>query len=122
MSCEERMFEYMSEGAYLNEHEGSLTSRRKFLAGSATLAGGAVMAVPGVASAHNPPTPPSDIDILNYALTLERLEATFYRRVLAQFTQEEFSNTDIFDGLGDYLRRTSYQNFQRISEHEDTHV
>jgi len=113
----------MSEGTYLTEHEGSPTSRRKFLAGSAAaLAGGALMAVPGVASAHNPPNPPADIDILNYALTLERLEATFYRRVLARFTQAEFENADAFDGLGNYLRRNAYQNFQRISEHEKTHV
>ena len=113
----------MSEGTYLNEHEGAPTSRRKFLAGSAAaLAGGALMVVPGVASAHNPPTPPSDIDILNYALTLERLEATFYRRVLARFNQGQFENADIFDGLGEYLRRNAYENFQRISEHEDTHV
>jgi hypothetical protein len=113
----------MSEGTYLNEHEGSLTSRRKFLAGSAAaLAGGALLAVPGAASAHNPPTPPGDVDILNYALTLERLEATFYRRVLAKFNQGQFENADIFDGLGNYLRRNAYENFQRISEHEDTHV
>jgi rubrerythrin len=113
----------MSEGTYLNEHEGSATSRRKFLAGSAAaLASGALLAVPGVASAHNPPNPPIDIDILNYALTLERLEATFYRRVLARFNQGEFENAEIFDGLGNYLRRNAYENFQRISEHEDTHV
>ena len=114
----------MSEGTYLDGHEaGSVTSRRKFLAGSAAaLAGGALMAVPGVAKAHNPPNPPTDIDILNYALTLERLEATFYRRVLARFDQGEFENAGIFDGLGDYLRRSAYENFQRISEHEDTHV
>lgn len=123
MSCEERKIEYMSEGTYLNEHEGSLTSRRKFLAGSAAaLAGGALMAVPSVASAHNPPSPPSDIDILNYALTLERLEATFYRRVLARFNQGEFENDDVFDGLGNYLRRNAYEYFQIISEHENTHV
>ena len=84
----------MSEGAYLNEQEGrSLTSRRKFLAGSAAaLAGGALMAVPGAASAHNPGEPPTDIDILNYALMLERLEAIFYRRVLDRFGESEFEN------------------------------
>ena len=113
----------MSEGTFLNQHEESMTSRRKFLTGSAAaLAGGALLAVPGVAQAHNPPTSPTDIDILNYALTLERLEATFYRRVLARFNQSQFENADIFDGLGDYLRRNAYENFQRISEHEDTHV
>jgi rubrerythrin len=114
----------MSEGTYLDgQSEGAFTSRRKFLAGSAAaLAGGALMAVPGVASAHKPPNPPKDIDILNYALTLERLEATFYRRVLERFSQGEFENADFFDGLGSYLRRNAYENFQRISEHENTHV
>jgi rubrerythrin len=116
--------ESMSEDTFLNEENGrSLTSRRKFLAGSAAaLAGGALMAVPGVASAHNSPDPPSDIDILNYALTLERLEAAFYRRVLDKFGEREFENAGIFDGLGSYLRNRAYENFQRISRHENTHV
>jgi rubrerythrin len=113
----------MSEGTFHGQHEGSTTSRRKFLAGSAAaLAGGALLAAPGVASAQNPPNLPSDVDILNYALTLERLEATFYRRVLSRFSQGDFENSDVFKGLGDYLRRNAYENFQRISEHEDTHV
>src|SRR5215212_2442619 len=105
MACRAKESESMSEGTYLNEeYSRSLTSRRKFLAGSAAaLAGGALMAVPGVASAHNPPDPTSDI--LNYALTLERLE-----------------NASIFDGLGSYLRNRAYENFQRISRHENTHV
>ena len=105
----------MSEDTFLSEHERSLTSRRRFLVGSAAaFAGGALMALPGVASAHNPPSPPSDVDILNYALTLERLEATFYRRVLARFTEDEFENAAVFDGLGDYLRTNAYETFQRI--------
>jgi hypothetical protein len=114
----------MSEGVHLNDLEGrSRTSRRGFLAGSAAaLAGGALMAVPGVASAHNPPDPPTDIDILNYALTLERLEAAFYRRVLDKFGEREFENANIFDGLGPYVRNHTYENFKRISRHENTHV
>ena len=62
-----RESESMREGTYLNEVSSrSLTSRRKFLAGSAAaLAGGALMMVPGAASAHNPGNPPTDIDILN---------------------------------------------------------
>jgi rubrerythrin len=62
------------------------------------------------------------VDILNSALTLERLEATFYRQVLARFTEEEFENANVFEGLGDCLRTNAYENFRRISEHEDTHV
>src|SRR5215213_9450243 len=117
MACRAKESESMSEGTYLNEeYSKSLTSRRKFLAGSAAaLAGGALMAVASVASAHNPPSPPSDVDILNYAITLERLEATFYRRVLTWFTEEEFENADVFEGLGDYLRTNAFENSQRIS-------
>lgn len=114
----------MSEGTYIDEHsEGTSTSRRKFLAGSAAaLAGGALLAVPGVASAHNPPNPPTDIDILNYALTLERLEATFYRRVLSKFTEREFENASIFDRQSAWVRNRAYDYFKRISAHENTHV
>jgi rubrerythrin len=115
----------MTEGINL-DNDGmaqAMTSRRKFLAGSAALlAGGALMAVPGVAKAHETNEGVSDVDILNYALTLERLEANFYRRVLNWYNEGEFERSNIFDGLGDYLRSRSYQNFQRISEHEDTHV
>jgi rubrerythrin len=114
----------MSEGAYLNEHEGSsLTSRRKFLAGSAAaLAGGTLMAVPGVASAHNPPEPPTDIDMLNYALTLEHLEATFYVRGLRRFGEQDFRTSNLFRGSGNLLRPTVYENFRRIRNHEVKHV
>jgi rubrerythrin len=116
--------ESMREGTYLNEENSrSLTSRRKFLAGSAAaLAGGALMAVPGAASAHNPGNPPTDIDILNYALMLERLEATFYKRVLNKFGEREFENANIFDGLSPWVRSRIYDYFKRISNHEDTHV
>ncbi len=115
----------MTEGNHLDNGgmEQIMPSRRKFLAGSAALlAGGALMAVPGVAKAHDTDPNVTDIDILNYALTLERLEATFYRRVLNRFGEREFESANIFDGLGGYLRNRAYENFQRISDHEDTHV
>jgi hypothetical protein len=115
---------YMTETA---NPEGSgtrsLTSRRSFLTGSAAaLAGGTLMAIPGVAMAHDASGPPSDIDILNYALTLERLEANFYRRVLDKFGEKEFEQANVFDGLGRYVRGNVYENFRIISDHENTHV
>ncbi|MBA3390374.1 MAG: ferritin-like domain-containing protein [Rubrobacter sp.] len=80
------------------------------------------MAVPGVAKAHTTDNPPSDVGMLNFALTLVRLEDAFYRRVLNRFGEREFESANIFDGLGGYLRNRAYENFQRISEHEVTHV
>lgn len=114
----------MSEGNFANERAWeAMTSRRKFLAGSAAaLAGGALLAVPRVAEAHNPPNPPTDIDILNYALTLERLEATFYRRVLDRYSEGDFQSSAYLSWLGANVRNHIYENFQAISNHEDTHV
>jgi len=101
----------------------SRTSRRSFLTGSAAaLAGGALMAVPGMAKAHTTPEPPTDIDVLNYALTLEHLEYAFYRDGLAKFGEGELENAKVFDGLGSYLRRSVHENFVRIRNHEYTHV
>jgi rubrerythrin len=117
----------MTEGTFLNDT--SPTSRRKFLAGSAAaLAGGALLAVPGVAKAHNPPDPPTDIDILNYALTLEHLEAVFYIQGLAKFGNGTFRR--YFNNNRRYRRQGIERlegeevrsEFAAIREHEKTHV
>lgn len=99
-------------------------SRKRFLAGSAALLGGGALAaaLPRVAGAHGTPEPPTDIDILNYALTLEHLEYAFYRDGLKKFNERTFENAEVFEGLGKYLSRNTYENFLRIREHEDTHV
>lgn len=56
----------------------------------------------------------SDLDILNYALTLEHLEDTFYRQGLEKFSAEDFKSCD--------LDETVYDRFKAISQHETTHV
>ncbi|HEX5848398.1 MAG TPA: ferritin-like domain-containing protein [Rubrobacter sp.] len=101
----------------------SSTSRRRFLTGSAAaLAGGALMAVPGMARAHSTPEPPTDIDVLNYALTLEHLEYAFYRDGLRKFDEQDFRSSNLFSGSGNLLRPTVYENFKRIRNHEGAHV
>ncbi len=116
----------MTERTYLDEN--ALTSRRKFLAGSAAaLAGGALMAVPGAALANDNddgkrPGRVSDVDILNYALVLERLEYEFYRRHLQRFSENKIEGASIFDGFGNKVRSQIYENFVRIRDHEKTHV
>ena len=99
-------------------------SRKRFLAGSAAILGGGALAaaLPRMAQAHDPGDPPTDVDILNYALTLEHLEYAFYRDGLRKFGEREFENANVFDGLGRYLRRSAHENFVRIREHEETHV
>lgn len=76
----------------------------------------AAMAAP--AALNNPfkrwTTPPTDVQVLQYALTLEHLEATFYAQALDKFSAQDFEDA----GFADWVRgRTS-----QIAEHEASHV
>ena len=99
-------------------------SRRRFLSGSAAiLAGGALLTAPGVALAHDTDDPPSDVDMLNFALTLEHLEYAFYRDGLKKFGEKDINNSQSLQGDGKrYIRRSSYRYLKLIREHEGTHV
>ena len=112
-----------AEQAIGMEADRQALTRRGFLAGSAALlGGGALLALPGVAKAHDASGGPSDIDILNYALTLEHLEYAFYRDGLEVFGQKDFRNSKIFRGSGNFIRNSVYEYFELIRSHEDTHV
>ena len=128
------MTENNPQGASLasgvGEEAQALSSRRKFLTGSAALlAGGALAAaLPGTAQAHKTGNPPTDVDVLNYALTLEHLEYAFYRDGLKKFDESDFQvyfarnreyeRQGIRDLDGEAVRRK----FVVIREHEETHV
>jgi hypothetical protein len=76
-----------------------------------------VLAAAGVASAApivEKRAEITDADILNYALTLEHLENTFYREGLAQYTEEDFANAG-FDS-------TFYNNLKTVGQDEQDHV
>lgn len=56
----------------------------------------------------------TDADILNYALTLEHLEATFYAQGLQNYTQADFVNAGYADPF--------YSNLLKVASDEKTHV
>ncbi|RMZ69960.1 ferritin ribonucleotide reductase [Pyrenophora seminiperda CCB06] len=59
-------------------------------------------------------TPITDGDILNYALTLEHLEDTFYREALAKYTLADF--------IAANFTEETYMRIQTIASDEKTHV
>ncbi|CAI7583547.1 unnamed protein product [Penicillium glandicola] len=56
----------------------------------------------------------SDADILNYALTLEHLEASFYEEGLKNYTQEDFVKAGMKDPF--------YANLKEVASDEKEHV
>ena len=62
------------------------------------------------------------VDVLNYALTLERLEATFYARGLDEFSEDDLVNSDIIERFGEPVQSTLYERFGGIRDHEQAHV
>ena len=97
------------------------SSRRNFL--TRTLAGGtlaaAMGALPlGMHTAIAAPGDPTDLEILNYAMTLEHLEYAFYRDQLARFKKAHFNRYNRYAPRGS----NAYALFAAIRDHEGAHV
>jgi len=104
----------------LSGHTRAAFMRRALLGGTAFVAGGALLR-PATAGAVSD-TFSNDVEVLNYALTLEHLEYAFYRDGLARFDEQDFTSAKFIRGFGGRITSRVYSNFRAIRAHEKTHV
>jgi hypothetical protein len=110
--------------------------RKAGLGGAALVGGGALLGgVAAPARAGDPGDNVPDVDVLNYALTLEYLEASFYTQALgggggktalptsrAKFNRGAISGSKQLAGFGGRLRSSAFGYLSAIRDHEVTHV
>ena len=98
------------------------TSRRDWLAAPAALLGaGAVASM--LARAQSTGAVTNDINILNFALRLENLEANFYQQALAMFSPASFASSAALQGIGGTkIGANLVPYLQAIAKHEQDHV
>ena len=63
-----------------------------------------------------------DVDVLNYALTLEHLEHAFYRDGLEEFDDEQLRNADQVQVYDDKIRDEIPGRIETVRDHEKGHV
>jgi rubrerythrin len=106
--------------------DGSHATRRDVLRRSAAIGGGALaLSVAGsnAALAHDASDDDvSDVDVLNFALTLEHLEYAFYRDGLEQFSPSDFKHAKQLNGFGNRVREDVHPNLVGVRDHEKAHV
>ena len=93
-------------------------SRRNMLMRSAALFGAGPLLI-GSLSAQ---TTTSDVTLLNYALSLENLEAAFYTQGLTQFSSADFANSTFIQNFGNVIGGDVYAYLSLIRDHEEQHV
>jgi rubrerythrin len=64
----------------------------------------------------------SDVDVLNYALTLEHLENAFYREGLERFSESELMDAEALADFGEEIRSRVPDHLATAGAHEAAHV
>ena len=64
----------------------------------------------------------TDVDVLNYALTLEHLEHAFYRDGVEAYSDEELMNADALGEFSEQVRMTVPDRLRTLRDHEKAHV
>jgi len=108
-------------------------TRRQVLAGSAgalgVLALGGAFAAPAAADDDEYDEAPEmienefedDIEILNFARTLEALEFRFYEQGLDNISEDELTDSDVLSDFGDPITDNVYDYLGTIRDHEEIH-
>ena len=64
----------------------------------------------------------TDLDVLRYALTLERLEDAFYQEAMMTVDEQAFTESEELSAYGDEQTSAVYADIEAAAEHEATHV
>lgn len=104
----------------------SLSSRRSFLRRSAAAGAGALALAVGssnTALAHAGTDDDfDDVEVLNFALTLEHLEYAFYRDGLERFETKDFRTARVLRGFSNRIKGDVRSNLEDVRDHEEIHV